>query len=122
MLYDVINGDVTVPGATQTYNKHSFIIQQSESDGFHVNMLAGYLTTLMTFSAITGRSAVGQTYAFCNDSTINTAFNFDAFIARYYTYGGATTNFPEIFASASDMRGLQLLVNQYLADKAYLEY
>lgn len=122
VVYDVINGDVTVPGATKTYNKHSFIIQQSADDGYHVNMLSGYITTLMTYSAITGKSAVGQTYAFCNDPTINKAFDFDAFIEKYYTYGGATTNFPEIFASASDMRGIQLLIDQYLADKAYLEY
>ena len=114
LVCDVMNGVTAVPGATQSYNKNSFIISKSASDGYHPNMLTGYITTLMTYCAITGESAVGQDYSFCNDSSINSAFNFTKFINSYYTYNNATTNFPEIFASNSDMKGIHQLIDQYL--------
>ncbi|MBQ7036795.1 MAG: hypothetical protein IJN74_04815 [Clostridia bacterium] len=116
LVADVIGGTTSVPGATETYNKNSFIIKKSETDGYHPNMLSGYLTTLMTYSAITGESAVGQPYDFCNDPSLNAAFDFDAFCAEYYVYQDATTNFPAIFASEADMNGLQTLADRYLAD------
>ncbi len=119
LVNDIIDGTVTVPNAAQTYDKHSFIISQSEADGYHANMLTGYITTLMTYCAITGESAVNQTYSFCNDKTVNAAFDFDAFITKYYTYGDVTTNFPEIFASQEDMTGIQMLIDAYLEAKYY---
>lgn len=122
LVCDIINGVVSVPGAKETYNKNSFTVCKSASDGYHPSMLAGYITTLMTYCAITGESAVGQPYAFCNESSINSAFNFNTFINKYYTYNGATTNFPAIFNSESDMKGIQTLIDQYLNAKAYREY
>ena len=76
------------------------------------------ITTLMTYCAITGKSAVGQTYDFA-ETTWRT---FSQFKSKYYTYNGATTNYPEIFKSESDMKGLQMLIDQYLEEKAYREY
>jgi hypothetical protein len=122
LVCDIINGVVAVPGAAQTYNKNSFIVCRNASDGYHPNMLTGYITTLMTYCAIPGENAVGQTYAFCNDSTLNTAFDFNKFIGTYYTYNNAKTNFPAVFSSESDMKGIQQLIDQYLAQKAYLNY
>lgn len=122
LVYDIATGAVSVPGATESYNKNSFIIQKSASDGYHPNMLTGYITSLMAYCAITGESAVGQDYSFCNDSSINSAFNFDKFISNYYTYDNATTNFPEVFGSKADMKGIQKLVDKYLIDKPYLTY
>ena len=80
--------------------------------------IAGYITTLMTYCAITGKSAVGQTYDFAE----TTWRSFSEFKNKYYTYNGATTNYPEIFKSESDMKGLQTLIDQYLEEKAYREY
>ena len=81
----------------------------------------------MTYCAITGEAAVGQTYSFCNDAMLRPSsnskfFNFDKFIETYYTYGGATTNYPEVFASEADMLGLQKLIDEHLAKKSYMNF
>ena len=114
MLTDILNGTVQVPGATQPYFKNSFIVSASEKDGYHQNVLVGYLTALMIYCAITGDSAVGMPYDFCNDSSIDTRFNFKTYKADKYVYD-TFTNFIEIFESNSDMAGLQQLVDQYIA-------
>lgn len=121
LVNDVVNGTTAVPGAAQEYNKNSFIVNQSASDGFHPNMLTGYITALMTYCAITGESAVGQDYTFCGDETVNSAFNFDKYRVKYYAYD-LQTNFDAIFSSSSDMQGLQELIDQYLEAKAYRNY
>lgn len=126
MVSDIIDGKNTVPGATQTYNKNSFVVNWSEKDGYHPNQLAGYLTSAMLYSAMTGTSAVGLPYAFWNDTSLrqkgDKAVFFDsaAYIKKYYTHG--TTNYDKIFASEADMKGLQQLIDQYLAAKAYRNY
>ncbi len=126
IVADIISGAVSVPGATESYNKNSFAVNWSATDGYHPNQLAGYITTLMTYCAITGESAVGQTYDFWNDTSLKPVglkdyfFDADAFVAKYYTHG--ETNYPAIFASEADMLGLQQLVDQYLAEKGYRDY
>lgn len=95
---------------------------KSATDGYHPNILTGYITALMTYCAITGKSAVGQDYAFCSDATIDTNYDFSRFIRFYYSYGNAVTNFPAVFDSESDMLGIQKLIDKYIADKPYLEY
>ena len=114
MLTDILDGTVQVPNAKQQYIKASFVVSISEKDGHHQNLLAGYLTALMLYCAITGDSAVGIPYDFCNDPTVNADFSFDAYKKKYYTYD-TFTNFPEIFESPEDMAGLQQLVDQYVA-------
>lgn len=118
----LIRGDITVPGAEQTYDQNSFIVRKSADDGYHPNMLTGYITTLSIYCAITGESAVGQDYSFCGDTRISTEFNFMNFIYKYYTYKEATTNFDAIFQSEADMRGIQQLIDAYLAEKSYRNY
>ena len=87
---------------------------QNEKDGHHQNLLAGYLTAMMTYCAITGESAVGQSYDFCDNSALNPKFDLEAFKAEYYTFD-PYTNFIEVFQSEPDMKGLQQLVDQYIA-------
>ena len=115
MLTDIMNGTVQVPNATQQYFKNSFIVSASEKDGYHQNVLVGYLTAVMIYCAITGDSAVGLPYDFCNDSSIDSRFNFEAYKADKYVYD-AFTNFIQIFESPADMDGLQQLVDRYLAE------
>jgi len=122
LVYDIYTGAVSVPGAVESYNKNSLVVCQSEKDGFHQNMLAGYITALMTYCAITGESAVGQDYSFCSDTSLHPQFDLRAYADRYYGWEGSTTNFPEIFASEPDMRGIQALIDQYLAEKKYRNY
>jgi hypothetical protein len=114
LCYDVIGGRAEVPGATQEYSFTSFVIRWREDDGFHQNILAGYLTSLMVYCAITGESAVGQPYLFTNDSSLNPSFGWERMKAHHYSYD-PTTNFVEIFQSEADMLGLQTLADQYLA-------
>ena len=128
VVMNILNGVTEVPGSALEYVKNTFVISKSEKDGYHPNQLSGYITTLMTYCAITGEDAVGQTYDFCNDPSLRSSnasskfFNFDNFIATYYTYDGATTNYPDVFASETDMLGIQMLIDAHLADKAYMTY
>ena len=121
LVCDLINKKTEVPGGNQQYFQNTFIVSQSKSDGYHPNMLTGYLTALFAYCALTGESAVGQTYAFCNDTSINVRFNLEKFQAQYYTHD-PYTNFVDVFASEADMNGLQQLVDQYLTEKAYRNY
>ena len=82
----------------------------------------------MLFSALTDTPAVGQPYDFCNNEILRPwkssekFYCFEKFISTYYTYDGATTNYPDVFASETDMRGVQELIDKYLAEKPYLNY
>lgn len=113
LVVDVINGETAVPGATQTYNKNTFIVSKSATDGYHPNMLTGYITTMMTFSAITGLKVEGQPYDFCDDTTINKNFSFEKYAETYYAY--SPSNYYDVYKSKSDMKGLQILMDRYLA-------
>jgi hypothetical protein len=119
-IADIIRGKVSVPGGTQSYDAYTFVKHQSDTDGFHPNQLSGYFSALMTYCAITGESAVGQPYAFWNDTSLNAGFDPDKIIASAYSCG--PTNYPDVFASEADMKGLQQLIDQYLAAKDYRNY
>lgn len=116
LVYRIMHGIYTVPGGSQTYGENTFIVK----DGYHPNMLAGYITTLMAYCAVTGESAVGQSYDFCNNPRLNAKFNFKDYVSDYYT-DSKPTNFPEIFKSEGDMKGIQELVDKYIAEKTYLD-
>ena len=113
MLDDIVDGKVQVPGATQQYSRPTFVVSVDENDGHHQNLLVGYLTSAMVYSAITGDSAVGLPYDFCDDATINKDFDFEAFQAAKYIYE-PYTNFVEVYRSPADMLGLQTLIDQYI--------
>jgi len=115
LVCDILDQKVSVPNAKETYEKNTFIVCKSSTDGYHPNMLTGYITTLMTYCAITGEQAEGQPYAFCTDPSVRSSFDVDKFVKTYYKYNNATTNFPAVFASADDMKGIQQLADQYLA-------
>ena len=115
MLHDIVKGNVEVPGAQQPYGRPTFVISVSQEDGHHQNILAGYLTALMVYCAITGDTAVGQTYDFCADPKVNSKFvDFETYKSKRYTYE-PYTNFDLVFQSEADMAGLQQLVDQYIA-------
>ncbi|MBR2341522.1 MAG: hypothetical protein IKA72_03845 [Clostridia bacterium] len=125
LIMDIMNKKVQVPNSTIEYTKNTFVVAKSAKDGYHPNLLSGYITTLMTYCAITGESAQGKTYDFCNDpalrlSTTTEFFNFTIYQGKYYTVG--TTNFTEVFASQNDMQGIQGLIDAHLAAKAYMNY
>ena len=120
LVADIIRGETQVPGATMEYNKYSFIHNATAEDGYHPNQLTGYIISMFVYSALTGESAVGLPYDFWNDSSISTQFDPALYLDFGYKYG--PTNYQEIFASPTDMEGLQQLVDRYLATKDYLNY
>lgn len=117
LVKNIIDGTQTVEGATQEYNKNTFIVN---ADGYHPNLLTGYITTLFTYCTITGEKAEGQPYLYYQDATLAPTIDVDAFTEKYYKNGDADTTFPEILKSESDIRGIQKLVDKYIAEKAYL--
>ena len=123
LIYNIIDGTTAVPGSKCIYNYESFfknnegykngkghISEGADGDSKHPNLLTGYLTALTAYTAVTGRSAVGQPYDFCDDTVLHKNYTFDGYISAHYN-GKYTTDFPEIFASPDDMKGLQSLVN-----------
>lgn len=120
MVADIIRGETEVPGATLSYDKYSFVHNKSLTDGFHPNQLSGYIVSLFVYCAITGESAVGQPYDFWNKGELHKQFD----PVSYLTYGYALgpSNYQDVFASPTDMEGIQKLVDQYMAEKAYLTY
>ena len=125
LVNDLVNGDATVPGGTETYHKFSFTVNATADDGYHPNVLTGYITAQMLFSAITGESAVDQEYAYWNDPRANSSFNMDTYKKGMYAYDNtvpSNTNFEAIFKSPTEMTGLQQLIDLYLEEKGYREY
>ena len=114
MVQDIILKKAEVPGATEQYYRCSFVVSKFENDGYHQNILAGYLTALMVYCAITGDSAVGQPYDFCDNTMVNSRFGLENYRTNNYIIE-PYTNFVEIFRSKADMLGLQALADQYLA-------
>lgn len=119
IVCDLMNGNVAVPGAEQTYNKNSFVVAQSASDGYHQNVLSGYITAVSAFCSITGEKAVDQVYDFGDDHFILGDSALESYKAKYYkpdsgnTYD-YSTNFIEILNSDADMQGIQKVIDQYL--------
>ncbi len=117
LVAGVIQGNYTVPGATKTFTRSSFIV----SDNYHANALTGYITTLFAYCAVTGEKAEGQPYDFCDNAILNASFDMPSYMATWYTNGERDTNFYEIMQSEQDMLGLQKLTDTLLAEKPYLQ-
>lgn len=116
VVYDLYSGAVTLPGENiLPFTKTSFVVAASAADGYHPNLLAGYVASLMTYCAITGESAVGQPYEFCS-----TVRKFSSFVKNQYKVD--STNFPEIFASEETMAALQQMIDTYYEEKAFRNY
>ncbi|MBO5021616.1 MAG: SGNH/GDSL hydrolase family protein [Clostridia bacterium] len=113
MIYDLIKGDASVPGSSFAYNENSLIV----ADGYHPNLLSGYINTLMTYCVITGETAVGQPI---NLEGMLAEVTMSNFIKNYYR--NETTNFAEIMGSESEMEGIQRLINRYIDMNTYLYY
>ena len=118
VVYDIMNGTTKVPGSTMTYNKNSFIVAKSAEDGYHPNLLSGYITTLMTYCAITGDVAYGSEYYFTHNDSETYQGNIDKFYKQFYKVGDS--NFREVLRSFDEMMGIQQVIDDYLSKKPYL--
>ena len=115
LVAGIYRKELEVPNSTFEYTKNTFVISK---DGYHPSQFSGYITTLMTYCVITGERAVGQPYEFWNNANLSLNFDSKKYINKYYTKG--TTNYPEIFASESEMRAIQELVDWYIENKPYV--
>lgn len=120
LVEDVIQGKAVVEGSKVSYVRDTFIVNQSEIDGYHQNMLAGYITAQMAYCAVTGEKAEGKPYGFCTNADLHYKFGVDFYESKHYTLG--PTNMGSVFASREDMLGLQKLMDKYLTEKPYLNY
>ena len=107
-----------MPGSELTYNVHSFIID----DGYHPNLLTGYINALMTYCVITGETAVGQPIDLENGLEPGSATKYKKsnFVSNFYKEN--SSNFLQILGSETEMRGIQRLVDRYIDMNTYLYY
>jgi hypothetical protein len=116
LVDDVIDGRVSVPGATVNHKKNSYI--KNDGDTYHPNPLAGYITAQMAYCAVTGKSAVGQMpdlYSIADSTKYGKkAVGIAAYISTHYK-SSSDTNFKAILKSKADIEGLQTLMDKYLA-------
>lgn len=117
IVYDILEGNVTVPNTTQQWVKSTFVIKDEK----HVNLLGGYMTALMAYCVATGEKAEGQSYEFFKDATLAPIIDVPGYVDYYYQNGDADSNFPEIIASETEMRGIQQLIDRYIEQKPYLK-
>lgn len=114
VVSDLITGQAAVPGTQEVFNKNSFIIK----DGFHPNLLSGYIASVMTYCAITGEPATTLAPDFFSSTSA-----FKVMIANQlsesYTYGERDTNFHKVLLSDTEMSGILQLIDQQLAQKPY---
>jgi hypothetical protein len=91
-------------------------------DGYHPNLLSGYINALMTYCVITGETAVGQPTNLENGLETGYAeqYKLSNYIANFYK--NRKTNFDKILASESEMLAIQKLVDRYIEMNAYLYY
>ena len=129
LYLDIVYGQVEVPGAEHDFNKFSFIISKTASDGYHPNPLIGYLYSLMVYCAITGEKAEGQPYAFMTEGEQlekweNYKKNSYCFDNPKTEFDERDTNFIDVLSSAADIKGLQTLVDSYMntPTKSILKY
>ncbi len=115
IVRDILDGTVKVPGTTQEWVKNTFVVK----DAKHVNLLGGYMTALMAYCVATGEKAEGQNYDFFKDTSLAPIIDVPGYVDYYYQNGDADSNFPEILASETEMRGIQQLIDKYIAEKPY---
>lgn len=111
-----------IDGGNMVCDRNTFVIRKSEADGYHENQLSGYITSVMTYCAITGKRAIDMPYEFCGNHLVNKSYNSLTYILKNYTYDGATTNYTEILESEEEMTALRLMIDKYLEEKPYLNY
>lgn len=96
LVTDLWNGKIS--GSSFKYTKNDFVITK---DNVHPNYLTGYIKALMTYCALTSRTAVGADYSFVNRSL------------SYYA-GAGETQFEDVLASPSEMLLIQGLIDSYI--------
>lgn len=111
IVMDMMYGKQRVKDGKFSYNQESFIIAQNEKDGYHPNQLAGYITTVMTYMALTGDTAEGLPFDFVGNAQANRLNDWKNFKDTYYKL--RTTNYHEIIQDADEMNGILALIDEW---------
>lgn len=110
----IITGSLQVPGTEQTYTQSTFVISQNAKDGYHPNLLTGYIAAIMTYCAITGEKAETLT-RLGGGSSLNDPVTLSTFCEMYYAFN-KNTNFDKILLSETEMLGICKAIDQYMAE------
>lgn len=116
LVNDLIKNEVTPEGSNLPYEKSSFIIK----DGFHPNMLSGYIASMMLFCAITGENAVDLPADLFQNVAMSTLL--DEQLKNSYDRGEMDTNFKTVLTVESELKSIHKLIDQYLDEKPYMQY
>lgn len=115
LVNDLIKGTVAPEGSAIPYAKSSFVIK----DGFHPNYLSGYIASVMLYCAITGQPAAELPADMFQDSAM--AIMVEDHLKNCYVDGAVDTNFHMVLTTQSELQGIHKLIDQYLAEKPYLQ-
>lgn len=114
LIDGLVAGEIIPPGHDPSvrYGLYSFVVHQSAKDGYHPNMLTGYLSALMVLHAaldvpVTELDAPVWQAVHPNDMPSP-----EAYAARYCTLPGDGTSFTDIFGNSQELRALRALVDQ----------
>ena len=114
LVDDLIHERVKPEGSTMPYFKKSFIIK----DGFHPNLLSGYIASVMLYCAITGEKAENIPTDLFQDSVMATLL--DGHLETKYVHP-SDTNFHTALTVETELLGIHKLIDQYLEEKPYLQ-
>ena len=101
LVTDLWNGQIY--GMGYSYSKPDFIIT---SDNIHPNYLTGYITALMSYCTIFGKSAVGAHFSFVKNT-----------LGSYYS-SSSETKFPQVLGDSEEMGRIQKCIDAYIAGES----
>ena len=113
LVDDLIHERVKPEGSSMPYFKKSFIIK----DGFHPNLLSGYIASVMLYCAITGEKAVDIPTDLFQESAM--AALLEGHLEKNYVHP-SDTNFHTALTAESELLGIHKLIDQYLEEKPYM--
>lgn len=110
---DLVKGTYKLQGSNYKYSKTTFQVTQNTGNR-HPNPLSGYMCVQTAFTQVTGLSAVGQDYSFCENALYGSdgkKKGYDGFYSNYYVDN--SSNFRDIMKDPAEMRRLQAAIDVY---------
>lgn len=113
LAQDLVQGTYKLQGSNYKYSKTTFQVTQNTGNR-HPNPLSGYMCVQTAFTQVTGLSAVGQDYSFCENALYGSdgkKKGYDGFYSNYYVDN--SSNFRDIMKDSAEMRRLQAAIDIY---------
>lgn len=113
LAQDLVQGTYKLQGSNYKYTKTTFQVTQNTGNR-HPNPLSGYLCVQTAFTQVTGLSAVGQDYSFCETALYGSdgkKKGYDGFYNTYYVDN--SSNFRDIMKDTAEMQRLQAAIDIY---------